>query len=82
MEGSTHLLVTRVILGWFGGGECVWDGVEGAVVVEARCSHRMHGRTAFPSPLGLLLLAESLRTPVDDSQTWNNKNRAQPMPYL
>jgi len=54
MEGSTHLLVTLVILGVLGGGEWDWDGVEGAVVVEAPLAQRAveewHGRPrAFPA---------------------------------
>ena len=50
-EGSTHVLVKLVILGVLGGGEWDWDGVEGAVVVEAPLlttlktgGRQMHGR--------------------------------------
>jgi len=54
MEDSTHLLVTLVILGVLGGGEWDWDGVEGAVVVEAPLRGRSKNGTGAlaPSPLG------------------------------
>ena len=58
-EGSTHLLVTLVILGCFGGGEWDGDGVEGAVVVEAPAAHNLKRAVeecpcAFPAWLSLI----------------------------